>query len=267
MRAPSETSLANNDTAHLIADIERLREHLGIERWLVLGGSWGCTLALAYAEVHPEHVSELVLFGITTGRREEFEWLFRGGVARLFPEQWERLCAALPLDERQGDIVKAFAARLNASDHDTRRRAAEAWCLWESATPAWPPATGLAPRFADAGYALAFARIVTHYVVHDGWIGDDRLLRNADSARGNPRRADQRPLRLPSAHRERVGAPPGVAFRGTHHRGRCGPRGEQRWNHARDRARNRSLRASRMMAAERQACNPALRQEIPARTH
>jgi proline iminopeptidase len=95
-----DTDMASNTTAHLLADIERLREHLGIERWLVLGGSWGSTLALAYAERHPQRVSEMVLFGVTTGRRCEFDWLFRGGVAVLFPEQWERLRAALPAADR-----------------------------------------------------------------------------------------------------------------------------------------------------------------------
>ncbi len=172
------TDLSSNTTAHLIADMEQLRQQLGIERWLVLGGSWGSTLALAYAESHPRHVTEIVLFGVTTGRHAEMEWLFRGGVSIFFPAQWERLRLALPEAEREGDIVEAYSRRLNDADPAVRRQAAEAWCLWESATPDWPPKTGLSPRFADPAYALAFARIVTHYISHNAWLEDGILLRN-----------------------------------------------------------------------------------------
>src|SRR6202030_1989560 len=116
--------LASNNTANLIADIERLREHLHIERWLVLGGSWGSTLALAYAQRYPERVTEIILFGVTTGRRKEFDWLFRGVVAVLFPEQWERLRDAVPAAERDGDIVEAYHRMLNDPDPAIRQRAA-----------------------------------------------------------------------------------------------------------------------------------------------
>jgi len=171
------TDLRSNTTANLLADIELLREHLGVDRWLVLGGSWGSTLALAYAEAHPHQVSELVLVGVTTGRHEEFDWIFRGGVARLFPEQWERLVESVPADYRDGDIVDAFNRLLNDPDPEVRRSAAEAWCLWESATPAWPPTPGLDERFEDPAYAMAFARIVTHYVRNNGFLEDGILLR------------------------------------------------------------------------------------------
>ena len=174
-----DADLATNNTANLIADIERLRLHLGIDRWLVFGGSWGSTLALAYAESHPDRVTEMILFGVTTGRRSEFDWTFRGGVAVFFPEQWERLRAGLPVAERDGDIVEAYHRLLYHPDPTVRQRAAEAWCMWESATPAWRPTTGLAERFTDPAYALAFARIVTHYVRHDAWLEDGSLLRNA----------------------------------------------------------------------------------------
>ncbi len=176
-----DTDLASNNTANLIEDIELLRRHLRIERWLVFGGSWGSTLALAYAETHPERVTEMILFGVTTGRREEFDWLFRGGLAVLFPAQWEELRAALPEAERDGDIVEAYDRLLSDPDAAIRRRAAEAWCMWESATPAWPPTTGLAERFTKPDFAMAFARLVTHYVRHDAWLEDGRLLRDADS--------------------------------------------------------------------------------------
>jgi proline iminopeptidase len=174
-----DTDLASNNTRNLISDMERLRQHLGVDRWLVLGGSWGSTLALAYAEGHPDRVTEIILFGITTGRRKEFDWLFRGGVAMLFPEEWERLRAVLPAGERDGDIVEAYHRLLNDPDPAVRQAAAVAWCTWESATPTWPPASGLAPRFADPDFAMAFARLVTHYVRNDGFLEDGCLLRDA----------------------------------------------------------------------------------------
>ncbi|MCH8920480.1 MAG: alpha/beta fold hydrolase, partial [Chloroflexi bacterium] len=124
-----DTELASNNTANLIKDIELLRELLHVDRWLVFGGSWGSTLALAYAETHPDRVTEMILFGVTTGRREEFDWLFRGGLAVLFPAQWEELRAALPASERDGDIVEAYHRLLNDADATVRQRAAEAWCM------------------------------------------------------------------------------------------------------------------------------------------
>jgi len=180
------TDLGRNTTAHLVADLERLRDHLGVDGWLVLGGSWGSTFALAYAEAHPLRVTELILFGVTTGRHAEFDWLFRGGLARFFPEHWDRLVSALPPAERAGDVVDAYHRLLNEPDPEVCRRAAEAWCLWESATPSWPPRAGLAARFQDPDYALAFARIVTHYVRANGWLEDGVLLRGAGALAETP---------------------------------------------------------------------------------
>jgi proline iminopeptidase len=171
--------LANNTTANLVADIELLREHLDIERWLLWGGSWGSTLALAYAEANPDRVTEMILWGITTGRRSEFDWLFRGGVAAFFPEQWDRLRAALPASRQDGDIVEQYRQLLGDPNPTVHQRAAEAWCMWESTTADWPPTNQLAERFTDPAYALAFARIVTHYVSHNGWLEDGALLRGA----------------------------------------------------------------------------------------
>jgi proline iminopeptidase len=170
-----ETSLGSNTTQHLLHDIERLRESLGIERWLVVGGSWGSVLGLAYAESHAERVSAMVLFGVTSGRRGEVDWLFRGGLARFFPQQWERLAGGVP----DADVVDDYARRLIDPDVDVRRRAAEDWCRWESATPQWPPRDGLDARFQDPEYATAFARIVTHYVRHDLFLEEDELLLGA----------------------------------------------------------------------------------------
>jgi proline iminopeptidase len=167
--------LTRNTSHRLIDDMELLRETLHVDQWLILGGSWGSTLALAYAERYPQQVSEMILWGVTTGRRREFDWLFRGGVAVFFPEQWERLRNALPAADRHGDIVETYHRLLHDRDPAIRERAALAWCMWESATPAWPPTPGLADRFTDPAYALAFARLVTHYVRHDAWLEDGAL--------------------------------------------------------------------------------------------
>jgi len=155
-------------------------------RWLQPMIAGETTLALAYAEHCPDHVTEMVLFGVTTGRRAEADWLFRGGVARFFPEQWDRLRAALPTTPKDADIVDAYNRLLFDPDPAIHERAAFEWCMWESATPAWPPLDGLAPRFKDPRFALAFARIVTHYVRHDAWIEDGALLRDAASLANIP---------------------------------------------------------------------------------
>lgn len=180
------TDLSANTTDNLIGDIEALRSHLGIERWLVLGGSWGSALALEYAERFPTRVSELVLFGVTTGRREEFDRQFRDGLRRFFPDEWQRRRDALPVGDRDGDVVEAYERLLHDPDPAVRHQAPHDWCRWESATAQWPPTSGLAPRFQDPSYALAFARIVTRYVRHDGWLGDGRVLRDLDTLADTP---------------------------------------------------------------------------------
>jgi proline iminopeptidase len=171
--------LSANTTWHVVADIERLRERLGVDRWLVFGGSWGAVLALAYAERHPDRVTELVLWGVPTAGRADFDWLFRGGLGRFLPEQWERLLDALP--DVDGDPVEAFHRLLFDADAEVRRRAALAWCTWESASPDWPPTDGLDSRFEDPDFALAFARLVTHYARHDEWLEDGALVNGADA--------------------------------------------------------------------------------------
>src|SRR5262245_3243915 len=181
-----DVDLSTNTTDHLLDDIERLRNHLGVDTWLVAGGSWGSLLALAYAERHPARVSELIVWGVATGRRSEDDWLFRGGLAAFFPQQWERLVGALPDQRRTGDVVASYAELLFADDPEVRRRAAYEWCLWESATPNWPPSTELADRFRDERFALAFARIVTHYIRHDAWVDDGSLLQGAGTLRDTP---------------------------------------------------------------------------------
>ena len=167
--------LAANTTHHLVADIERLRNHLAVERWLILGGSWGSTLALAYSEAYPDRITELILFGVTAGLRREFDWVFRGGLAAQFPAQWRRLRDAVHA-ESDRDVVEAVHRLLVDPDPGVRERAAYEWCLWESAIPEWPPSTTLHSRFRDPVYALGFARIVTHYVCHYGWLEDGILF-------------------------------------------------------------------------------------------
>jgi proline iminopeptidase len=181
-----DTDLKNNTTSHLVSDIEQLRQHLQIDRWMVFGGSWGSTLSLAYAVTYPERVTDMILFGVTTGRHSEIDWLFRGGVSIFFPEQWDRLRMALPAFERDGDILAAYYRLLNDPDWVVRQQAANAWCLWESASLDWPPSTSLAGRFTNPTYALAFARIVTHYTNHNSFLEDGILLRNSDKLAGIP---------------------------------------------------------------------------------
>ena len=169
--------LMANTTDHLLADIEQLRTHLGVEKWLVAGGSWGSLLALAYAVRNPARVSELIVWGVATGRRSEDDWLFRGGVSAFFPEQWERLLrgASAPVD----DVVESYAQLLFRRRSRGSPARGVRVVFVGVATPAWPPTTGLNERFHDEAFGSHSARIVTHYVRHDAWIEDGALLRDA----------------------------------------------------------------------------------------
>lgn len=179
------TDMSVNTTHHLIADIERLREHLGVEKWLVRGGSWGVTLAMAYAQRYPERVVALVLASVTMTRPMDVHWLYHE-VGRYFPEQWHRFRAGVPAAERDGDLVAAYHRLLADSDPDVRERAALAWCTWEddlvSNEVGWAPD----PRFEDPAFRYAYARIVNHYFHHDAWLADGQLLRDADRLAGIP---------------------------------------------------------------------------------
>ncbi len=174
-------TLINNTTQHLIADIERLREQLDIERWLVLGGSWGTCLGLAYAQAHPERVSELVLFLVGTGTRREVEWLTRDA-GRFFPAEWARFRDGVPEAERDGRLVDAYARRLNDPDPAVHEKAARDWCAWEDTHAGG----GHDPRFDDPAFRLTFARLVTHYWRHACFLEDGQLLRNLDRLAGIP---------------------------------------------------------------------------------
>ena len=174
-----------NTTWHLVADIERLRERVGIDRWLVFGGSWGSTLALAYAQKHPERVSELVLRGIYTVTRAELQWYYQFGVSEMFPDKWEKFQAPIPEAER-GDMIAAYRKRLTSDDPVARIEAARAWSVWEGETITLLPNPALAETHADDHFALAFARLENHYFVHDAWLEDGQLLRDAHKLHGIP---------------------------------------------------------------------------------
>ena len=177
--------LEANTTWHLVADIERLRGMIGVESWMVFGGSWGSTLALAYAQTHPERVSELVLRGIFTLRRAELLWYYQEGASWMFPDKWERFLAPIPPEER-GDLMAAYRRRLTDPDPAVRRQAARAWSLWEGETITLLPNQGYTDLFGDERYALAFARIENHYFVHEGFFEEDQLIRDAHRLKDIP---------------------------------------------------------------------------------
>ncbi len=170
-------SLIDNTTWHLVADLEQLRQHLGIERWLVFGGSWGSTLALAYAQSHPERVTELVLRGIFLLRRWELEWFYcdPGGAAALYPDLWESYLEPIPAAERS-DMIAAYYKRLTSEDAEVLVSAAKAWSLWEGATTYLRLNAEYTAKFAQDAYAAAFARIECHYFIHGGFMRSDAQL-------------------------------------------------------------------------------------------
>ncbi|WP_083975587.1 prolyl aminopeptidase [Kitasatospora mediocidica] len=178
------TDLRHNTTPHLIADMERLREHLGIDRWLLYGGSWGSTLLLAYAERHPERVSAIVIAAVTMTRRSETEWLDRG-VGRYFPEEWERFLAGAVGTPRDGDIVAAYARLTEHPDASVREKATADWVAWEDAVLSGETT---AKPYGDrpAAAKIAFVRICAHYFSHGVWLEEGQLLREAGRLGGIP---------------------------------------------------------------------------------
>ena len=180
------TDMSHNTTTHLIGDMERLREHLGIDRWLLFGGSWGSTLILAYAEQYPGRVSEVVLSGVTTTRRAEIDWLYRG-LARFFPEAWERFRAGVPAVERDGDLIAAYARLMNSHDPQVTARTAANWCAWEDAVLAGEPHGSATPHGdRPAAARIAFVRIAAHYFAHAAWLDEGAILLAAHRLAGIP---------------------------------------------------------------------------------
>ncbi len=185
-RSRPHASIEDNSTWHSVADIEALREHLGIDTWQVFGGSWGSTLALAYAETHPSRCSELVLRGLFTLRRSELLWFYQEGASHVFPDVWETYVAPIPEAER-GDMMAAYYKRLTGDDRDKQLECARAWSLWEGSTlSVWPDPAREAHHL-DDDFALAFARIECHYFVNGGFFEvDDQIIRGLDKVRHIP---------------------------------------------------------------------------------
>ena len=180
-----DADLTSNTTWHLVADLERLREHLSVDRWQLFGGSWGSTLALAYAQKHPHRVTELVLRGIFTLRKSELDWFYEGGASAIFPDTWEGFLAPVPEADR-GALIAAYSRMLADPDPDVHGPAAVAWASWEAAGITLLPHPEVVARFAEPTFALAFARIENHYFMNRGWLDEGQLIRDAASLRDIP---------------------------------------------------------------------------------
>jgi proline iminopeptidase len=168
-------NLEENTTWHLVSDIETLREHLGVERWVVFGGSWGSTLALAYAQTHPERALALILRGIFLCRPKEISWFYQEGASAIYPDVWEEYVKVIPVEER-GDMLGAYHRRLTSDDEQVRLEAARAWSIWEGSTSKLFPDPNFIAEFGEAEFALAFARIECHYFMHNAFFDTDNYL-------------------------------------------------------------------------------------------
>lgn len=185
-RSTPHAELRENTTWDLVADMEKIRERLGIERWVVFGGSWGSTLSLAYAQTHPERVRGLILRGIFLLRPEEIRWFYQEGASWLYPDAWEHYLRPIPPDERH-DLVAAYHRRLTSDDAEVRREAARAWSIWEGSTSKLMPSRDMVARFGEDRFAEAFARIECHYFVNGGFFSrPDQLLEDAHRLRHIP---------------------------------------------------------------------------------
>jgi len=184
-RSTPHAHLEANTTWHLVEDIERLRQMISVEQWLVLGGSWGSTLALAYGQTHPERVSELVLRGIYTVTKAEMDWYYQFGVSEMYPDRWEKFVAPIPLAERQ-DMVSAYHRRLTGDDRAEQLACARAWSQWEGATISLIPDLKQIDTFGDDHFAIAFARLENHFFMNHCWLDEGQLLRDAHKLTGIP---------------------------------------------------------------------------------
>ena len=177
--------IEHNDTWRIVADVERLREMCGHDKWQVFGGSWGATLALAYAETHPDRTSELVLRGVFLARQTEKDWLYTYGASEIMAEQWDQFTGIIPEDER-GDLVKAYYKRLTSDDEETRLAAAREWSLWEGNVATLLPDLALLDAFADPAKAVPFARICAKFFLEDFFLEEAQLLKNVSALAGIP---------------------------------------------------------------------------------
>lgn len=178
--------LEENTTWHLVEDIDRLREHLNINSWVVFGGSWGSTLSLAYSQTYPQHCRGLILRGIFMLRKAELQWFYQEGASYIFPDAWEEYIKPIPPEERH-DLISAYYRRLTSDDPQIQLAAAKAWSIWEARTSKLLPDQDLIERFSDGNFATAFARIECHYFVNKGFFkSEDQLLVNVESIRHIP---------------------------------------------------------------------------------
>jgi proline iminopeptidase len=184
-RSTPHASLEQNTTRHLVADIEAIRTLLGIPRWVVFGGSWGSTLALVYAETHPERVLGMVLRGVFLCRPWEIRWFYQEGASRIFPDRWQEFIAPVPEEER-GNLLQAHYRRLTGDDEVARMRSAEAWSLWEGHAATLTPRQSVVDFFGSPHTALSLARIEAHYFMHHAFLEPDQILRDAGHLKDIP---------------------------------------------------------------------------------
>ena len=184
-KSKPHASIEDNTTADLIADLEKIRQHLGVDKWVIFGGSWGSTLALVYAESHPQRVLGLILRGIFLSREEDIRWLFQGGAARLFPEAWQHYADPIPENERD-DMISAYHQRLTSENEIIRMGAAKAWSIWEGSTATLLPDKSVIDYFSDPHIALSIARIECHYFINNSFLSPGQILNNAQNLKDIP---------------------------------------------------------------------------------
>jgi proline iminopeptidase len=184
-RSNPHASLENNTTQHLIEDMEKIREELGIQKWVVTGGSWGSTLALAYAQAHPRRVSGLIVRGIFLATPKDVHWFYQEGASRIYPDYWQDFIKPIPENERD-NLLQAYHQRLTGGNEIARMRVAKAWSLWEARPATLLPSSSILEHFSDPHTALSVARIEAHYFVNDSFLEENQLLKNASILKDIP---------------------------------------------------------------------------------
>lgn len=184
-RSTPHAELKNNTTNHLIQDLEEIRQQLGIDKWVLLGGSWGVTLALAYAQSHPERVSGLILRGVFLGRQQDIDWLYRDGTRRVFPDYWKDFIHPIAKQDR-GDIVSAFYKMLTGENELAKMAAAKAWSTWEARVATLEPNNNLVDSFQNPHLAVSMAKISAHYFANNCFLEENQLIDNAEKLNGIP---------------------------------------------------------------------------------
>ncbi len=184
-KSTPHANLENNTTQYLVADMEAIRKHLGIEQWVLFGGSWGSTLALVYAQAHPEKVLAMVLRGIFLCRPQEINWFYQKGASRLFPDAWQDYCRPIPENER-GNMVAAYYKRLTSDNDLVRTKAAKAWSIWEGRTSTLKPSKEVVSSFGNLHTAVSLARIECHYFMNNSFLEPNQILNNTDKIKDLP---------------------------------------------------------------------------------